>query len=73
MEQFKFCIDDEIKKVSKEETENEKPNQILETVNEILDFNKENQKQRGSGMKMLTPYQMLSRLLIYFSSIKSRK
>ena len=73
MEQFKFCIDDEIKKVSKEETENEKPNQILETVNEILDFNKENQKQRGSGMKMLTPNQMLSRLLIYFSSIKSRK
>ena len=73
MEQFKFCIDDEIKKVSKEETENEKPNQMLETVNEILDFNKENQKQQGSGMKMLTPYQMLSRLLIYFSSIKSRK
>ena len=27
--------------MSEEEIENEKPNQILETVNEIIDFNKE--------------------------------
>ena len=31
--------------MSKEEIENERPNQILETVNEILDFNKDIQKQ----------------------------
>ena len=30
---------------------NEKPNQILETVNENLDFNKAIQKQRGLGLK----------------------
>ena len=31
--------------MSKEEIENERPNQMLETVNEILDFNKDIQKQ----------------------------
>ena len=41
--------------MSREEIESEKSNQILETVNEILDFNKEIQKQRGLGLKILTP------------------
>ena len=50
--------------MSEEEIENEKPNQILETFNEILDFNKAVQKQRGLGLKILTPNQMLSRLPI---------
>ena len=50
--------------MSEEEIENEKPNQILETVNEILDVNKEIQKQRHLGLKILTPNQMLSRLPI---------
>ena len=61
----------QIKKMSREEIENEKPNQILETVNEILDFNKEIQKQRGSSLKMLTPNQMLSRLPISLAQLKS--
>ena len=34
-------LKDETKKMCEEEIENEKPNQILETVNEIIDFNKE--------------------------------
>ena len=54
-----------------EETENEKPNQILETVNEI-NFNKEIQKQQGSGLKILTPNQMLSRLPISLAQLKAR-
>ena len=54
-----------------EETENEKPNQILETVNEI-NFNKDIQKQRGSGLKILTPNQMLSRLPISLAQLKAR-
>ena len=54
-----------------EETENEKPNQILENVNEI-NFNKEIQKQRGSGLKILTPNQMLSRLPISLAQLKAR-
>ena len=44
---------------------NEKPNQILEIINEISDLNKDIQKeQKGSGLKILTPNQMLSRLPI---------
>ena len=38
--------------MSQEEIENEKPNQILVTVNEILDFNEEIQKQQGLGLKI---------------------
>ena len=61
----------ETKKLSEEEIENKKPNQILETVNEILDFNKEIQKQRGLGLKILTPKQMLSRLPITLAQLKA--
>ena len=38
--------------MSQEEIENEKPNQILQTVNEILDFNEEIKKQQGLGLKI---------------------
>ena len=65
-------LKDETKKISKEETENEKPNQILETVKEILDFNKEIQEQRGLGLNILTPNQMLSRLSITLAHLKAR-
>ena len=37
--------------MSIEETKNEKPNDILGIINEILDFNKEIKKQQGSGLK----------------------
>ena len=57
--------------MSEAETENEKPNQILETVNKILDFNKEIQKQRGLGLKILTPNQMLNRLPISLAQLNS--
>ena len=33
----------------------------------------QNKKQRGQGLKLLTPDQMLSRITIHFSLIKSRK
>ena len=58
--------------MSEEEIENEKPNQMLETVNEIIDFNKEIQKQQGSGLKTLTPNQMLSKLPISLAQLKTR-
>ena len=48
--------------MSKEEIENEKPNKISETVEEILKFNE--QKQQGLGLKILTLNQLLSRLRI---------
>ena len=42
--------------------ENEKPDKILEIVEKILIFNRENREQQGLGLKILTPNQMLSRL-----------
>ena len=63
---------DNTKNMSKiEDIENEKPNQILEIVKWILDFNKEIQKQEGSGLKILTPNQMLSRLPISLAQLKA--
>ena len=43
-------LKDKIKKMSKEEIKNEKPNDVL-VINKILDFNKEIQKQQSSGLK----------------------
>ena len=63
-------LKDEIKRMSKEEIKNEKPNEILGIVNEIIDFNKEIQKQQGSGLKVLTPNQMLRQLPISLAQSK---
>ena len=63
-------LKDEIKKMSKEETKNEKPNDILVIISEIIDFNKEIQKQKGSDLKISTPNQMLSRLPMYLAQLK---
>ena len=57
--------------MSKEEIKNEKANDILGIINKILDFNKEIQKQQGSGLKMLPPNQMLSRLPISLAQLKA--
>ena len=63
--------EEEIKNMSKEEIELEKPDKILTIVKEILKFNRE--KQSGHGLKILTPDQMLSRLPITLVELKSRK
>ena len=57
-------LKDETNRLSQEEIQNKKPNQKLETVKGILDFNKEIQKQRGLGLKILTTNRMLNRLPI---------
>ena len=57
-------------KMSKEEIKNKKPDDILGIVNEIFDFNKEIQKQ-GSGLKILTPDQMLIILPIYLAQLNA--
>ena len=64
-------LKDNIKKISEEEIENKKPNQILEIVNEIIDFNKEIKKQGGSGLKILTPSQMRTRLPIFLEQLQA--
>ena len=62
-------LKDEIKKMSKEEIEIEKSDEIVRIVEIILDFNKQN--QQGKGLKILTPNQMLSRLPITLAQLKA--
>ena len=62
-------LKDKIKEMSEDEKEIEKPNKILKIVEEILEFNKQNQS--GKGLKILTPNQMLSRLPISLAQLKA--
>ena len=55
--------------MSEEEIKIEKPDKIVEIVEEILKFNKQNQE--GQGIKILTPNQMLSRLPITLAQLKA--
>ena len=69
---FKWSdLKDQIKKMSKDEVENEKPDKILHIVEEILEFNKKIQKQSGERLKVLTPDQMLNRLAISLAQLKA--
>ena len=60
---------EEIKKMSKEEIENEKPDEIVNIVEKILKFNEQNQQEEG--IKILTPNQMLNRLPIALAQLKA--
>ena len=62
-------LKEEIQVMSKKEEEIEKPNKVVEIVEDILNFNKQNQK--GKGLKILTPYQMLSRLPITLTQLNA--
>ena len=62
-------LKEEIKKMSEEEIEIEDPESIVEIVEEILKFNKQNQE--GQGIKILTPNQMLSRLPISLAQLQA--
>ena len=62
-------LNKEINKMSKDEIEIEKSNEIVDADAEILDFNNENQE--GKGLKILTPQQRLSRLPISFARLKA--
>ena len=62
-------LKEEIKEMSEEEINTEKPDKIVEIVEDILRFNK--QKQEGQGIKILTPNQMLSRLPISLAQLKA--
>ena len=52
------------------EKEIEDPESIVEIVKEILKFNKQNQ-QKGQGIKILTPNQMLNRLPIALAQLQA--
>ena len=55
--------------MGEEEKEIEQPDKILKIVEEILEFNKQNQS--GKGLKILTPNQMLSRLPISLAQLNA--
>ena len=55
--------------MSEQEKETENPNETVDTVESILDFNRQEQ---GQGLKILTPNQMLSRLSISLAQLKAR-
>ena len=57
--------------MSEDEKATEQPDKILKIVKETLDFNKEIQKQRGLGLKILTPDQMLSTLPITLAQLNA--
>ena len=52
-----------------EEKKIEKPNEIVDIVGQILEFN--DQTQRGQGLRILTPKQILSILLIALAELKA--
>ena len=54
--------------MSEDEKEIEKPAKILKFFEEILEFNRQQQRQ---GLKILTPNQMLSRLPISLAQWKT--
>ena len=69
---FKSGLEDlekEIKEMSKEEIEIEKPYNIVKVVKKILEINKKNQQEKV--LKILTPNQMLSRLPITLAQLKA--
>ena len=54
--------------IRKEILENENPNKIIDIVEKIRDFNKQ---QKSKGIKILTPKQMLQRLQITVEQVKA--
>ena len=55
--------------MGEEEKEIEKPSEIIDIVEKILEFNKQN--EQGQGLKILRPDQMLSRLPITVAQLKA--
>ena len=52
----------------KEIPENENPKEVVNMVEKIIDFNKE---QKGKGLKILIPTQMLQRSPIALAQVKA--
>ena len=61
-------LKNEVKKMTEEEIKTEKPNEIVDIVEKILEFN---EQQEGKGLKILMPSQMLSRLPISLAQLKA--
>ena len=63
-------LKEEIKKMSKEEIEIEDPKLIVNIVEKILKFNKQDQQKR-QGLKILTPNEIINRLPIALAQLQA--
>ena len=61
-------LKEKITDMSEEEKKIEKPNEIVDIVENILEFNRQ---QQGQDLKILTPNQMLSRLPVTLAQLKA--
>ena len=61
-------LKEEITNTSQEEKQIKKPSEIVDTVENILEFNRQ---QQGHNLKILTLNQMLSRLPISLAQLKA--
>ena len=61
-------LKEEIEDISEQEKEAENTNEIVDIVENILEFNRQ---QQGQGLKILTSNQMLSRLPISLAQLKA--
>ena len=61
-------LKEEIEDISEQEKETEDTNEIVDIVENILEFNRQ---QQGQGLKILTRNQMLSRLQISLAPLKA--
>ena len=61
-------LKEKITDMSEEEKKIEKPNEIVDIVENILEFNRQ---QQGQDLKILTPNQMLSRLQVTLAQLKA--
>ena len=61
-------LKEEIKLTSEQVKETENPNEIVNLVENILEFNRQ---QQGQGLKILTPNQMIGRLPISLGQLKA--
>ena len=61
-------LKEKIKDMNEEEKETKNPNGIIDIVENIFEFNRQ---QREQGLKILTPNQMLSRLPISLAQLKA--
>ena len=55
--------------MSENKIEIERPDKMIDLVQEILEFNRQNQE--GQGLKILTPEQMLSKLPVSLAQLKA--
>ena len=62
-------LKDEIKGMSENEIEIERPDKMVDPVHKIPEFNRQNQE--GQGLKILTPELVLSRLPISLAQLKA--